>query len=81
MCVTVREQLVQRMHEITIEPERRFGSSSFSNAVFFLIVNALLDLFVAVLGLAWLEDALSALGFIVAVVALWAAKGLMAREP
>jgi len=73
--------LVQPMHEIAIEPERGSGSSGFSIAVFLLVIDALLGLFVAVLGLAWFEDALSAIGFMVAAIALWAAKGLMAREP
>lgn len=45
-------------------------------AVLLLIVNAMVGLAAAAFGLAWYEDALSALGFIVAVVALWVARGL-----
>lgn len=45
-------------------------------AVFLLLANAVLGLFAAVFGLYWSEDALSAIGFVLAVFGFWVARGL-----
>ena len=49
-------------------------------AVVLLLVNALLGLFAGALGLAIWEDATSAVGFLLAVFALWIARGLWNME-
>jgi membrane protein YdbS with pleckstrin-like domain len=49
-------------------------------AVVLLLVNALLGLFAGTLGLAIWEDATSAVGFLLAVFALWIARGLWNME-
>lgn len=49
-------------------------------AVVLLLVNALLGLFAGALGLAIWEDATSAIGFLLAVFALWIARGLWNME-
>jgi len=49
-------------------------------AVILLVVNAFLGLFAGAFGLAIWEDAVSAIGFLVAVFALWIARGLWNME-
>lgn len=49
-------------------------------AVVLLLVNALLGLFAGALGLAIWEDATSAIGFLLAIFALWIARGLWNME-
>lgn len=65
--------------EIAVEePEKKESDrpKEVTIAVFLLLANAMVGLAAAALGLAWWEDALSALGFVVAVAALWVARGL-----
>jgi hypothetical protein len=50
-------------------------------AVFLLIINAFVGLAAAAFGLWWSEDALSALGFLLAVFAFYVAKMLLDRNP
>ena len=52
------------------------GNSQVNLVYILLIINAINGLAAAALGLYWYENALSALGVIIAIAALWVAMGL-----
>jgi hypothetical protein len=73
---------VYKMTEIPVADSGGQDGRSFevTIATILLIVNAILGLVMAALGLEWSGDALSAIGFLVAAAALWVARGLWNLE-